>query len=249
MAAASRAWELVLHTIESRLLSGELVPGDHLPPERALASELEVGRSSVREAVRVLEVMGLVRTRTGSGPHAGAIIVATPSGGMAALLRLQVAAQGFRVGDVVQTRLLLETAVVADLATSGADLQAANRLVDAMDADTLAPADFLALDARFHVALAEATGNQVVTAMMAGLRESIESYVLSGLATITDWPAAAQRLRTEHRGILRAINGGDPEAARSRVHSHISDYYSLTQLTGRTELRATAGPRTEEDAR
>lgn len=249
MAAASRAWELVLHSIESRLLSGELSAGDHLPPERALAAELGVGRSSVREAVRVLEVMGLVRTRTGSGPQAGAIIVATPSGGMAALLRLQVAAQGFPVGDVVRTRLLLETAVVADLAASGADLQAANRLVDAMDSDALTAEDFLALDARFHVALAEATGNQVVTAMMAGLRESIESYVLAGLARITDWPVAAQRLRAEHRGILRAINDGDPEAARSRVHSHISDYYSLTRLTDRTDLPATTDPPIEEDAR
>src|SRR5690606_3279418 len=136
-------------------------------------------------------VMGLVRTRTGSGPHAGAIIVATPSGGMAALLRLQVAAQGFPVGDVVRTRLLLETAVVADLAETGPDLHAASRLLDAMDSDALTPVDFLTLDARFHVALAEATGNQVVTAMMAGLRGAIESYVLAGLAAIPDWPEVA----------------------------------------------------------
>lgn len=246
---ALRAWELVLQTIEARLLSGELAPGDHLPPERAIAAELGVGRSSVREAVRVLEVMGLVRTRTGSGPQAGAIIIATPSGGMAALLRLQVAAQGFPVGDVVRTRLLLETAVVADLAASDADLHTARVLVDAMDADGLAPADFLAIDARFHVALAEASGNQVVTAMMAGLRESIESYVLDGLETIADWPAAAQRLRAEHRGILRAINDGDPDLASSRVHAHISDYYSLTRLTDRTGLPAIADQPVEKDAR
>src|SRR5690606_27930665 len=205
---------------------GELAPGDHLPPERALATELGVGRSSVREAVRVLEVMGLVRTRTGSGPQAGAIIVATPSGGMAALLRLQVAAQGFPGGDVVRTRLLLETAVVADLAVSGADLQSANTLVDAMESDALPPTDFLALDARFHVALAEATGNQVVTAMMAGLRGSIESYVIAGLTTIADWSGVSRQLRAEHRSILRAVSDGDSESARSRVHSHISDYYS-----------------------
>lgn len=229
----TRAWETVLHAIESRLLTGELSPGDHLPPERALATELGVGRSSVREAVRVLEVMGLVRTRTGSGPQAGAIIIATPSGGMAALLRLQVAAQGFPVADVVQTRLMLEAAVVTHLAESGADLRASNVLVTAMDSDELTPTDFLALDARFHVSLAEATGNQVVTAMMAGLRGSIESYVLAGLTTISDWPATARRLRAEHRSILESVSSGDAESARNRVHSHISDYYSLTRLTGR----------------
>ncbi|MGO7983463.1 FadR/GntR family transcriptional regulator, partial [Rhizobium johnstonii] len=63
-----RAWQLVLEHVESALLDGRLHPGDHLPSERDLAAQLGVGRSSVREAVRVLEVLGLVRTQTGSGP-------------------------------------------------------------------------------------------------------------------------------------------------------------------------------------
>jgi DNA-binding FadR family transcriptional regulator len=230
-----RAWEGVLRTIEARLLSGELGPGDHLPPERSLAAELGVGRSSVREAVRVLEVLGLVRTATGSGPQAGAIIVATPSGGMSALLRLQVAAQGFPVADVVKTRLLLETAVVAELAEAQPDLTTAARLLDAMDSPDLTPQEFLALDARFHVALAEGTGNQVVTAMMTGLRDSIESYVLAGVPAIADWAAEAGQLRAEHRGILLAIEAGDGAAARDRVHAHITGYYTLTRLAGTTE--------------
>lgn len=228
---SSRAWEVVLHSIETRLLAGTLAPGDHLPPERSLAAELGVGRSSVREALRVLEVMGLVRTRTGSGPQSGAVIVAKPSGGMAALLRLQVAAQGFPVGDVVRTRLLLEAAVVGDLAESAADLDPARSILDAMDSEELTPEEFLALDAGFHVALAEATGNQVVIAMMAGLRGSIEGYVRAGIVGIVDWPSTARRLRSEHRGILQAVDAGDAPAARSAVQAHISDYYALTRLT------------------
>lgn len=235
MTDSPRAWESVIRHIESGLLSGELGLGDHLPPERALAAELGVGRSSVREAVRVLEVLGLVRTQTGSGPQAGAIIIATPSGGMSALLRLQVAAQGFPVADVLKTRLLLETAVAAELAETLADLSDTRRLLDAMDSDDLAPAEFLALDARFHMSLAEATGNQVVTAMMAGLRDSIESYVLDGLRTIVDWSEEPRQLRAEHRGILEAIAGGDMASAQARVHSHITGYYTLTRLTEQGE--------------
>ena len=90
---APRAWQVVLEHIETDLLDGRLAPGDRLPAERELAATLGVGRSSVREALRVLEVMGLIRTGTGSGPTSGAIIIATPHGGMSALLRLQVAAQ------------------------------------------------------------------------------------------------------------------------------------------------------------
>ena len=68
----------------------------------------------------MLEVMGLIRTATGSGPQSGAIVIAAPGGGLSALLRLQVAAQGFPIADVVGTRLILEQAVVAALAVGGA---------------------------------------------------------------------------------------------------------------------------------
>src|SRR5690349_19920696 len=138
MTDTARAWRMVLEKIETDLLDGRLAPGDRLPPERELASILGVGRSSVREALRVLEVMGLIRTGTGSGPSSGAIIIATPRGGMATLLRLQVAAQGFPLDDVVQTRLVLESAVVEALAGDPARSTAEARLiVDAMDAADL----------------------------------------------------------------------------------------------------------------
>ncbi len=229
--ADRRAWELVLSHIETQLVEGRLQPGDHLPPERALASELDVGRSSVREAVRVLEVMGLIRTQTGSGPNSGAIIVARPNGGMQALMRLQVAASGFPVADVVRTRLLLETAVVGELADLAADLTDAVELLEAMDAPRLTPQEFLALDAQFHLALAVAAGNQVVSAVMAGLRTSIEGYVQAGAERLPDWDGMATRLRDEHRSIVSAIRAGHAEIARALVHDHISGYYRDSRLT------------------
>lgn len=233
-----RAWETVLHRIEGDLLSGALRPGDHLPPERALAAELGVGRSSVREAVRVLEVMGLIRTGTGSGPNAGAIIVASPSGGMSALIRLHVAAKGFPVEDVVKTRLLLETTVADELARSVPEpgrsresvLGEANQLLDAMDSPALTPSEFLALDAQFHVALADASGNQVIAAMMAGLRNSIEMYVNAAAALLPAWESTAMRLRAEHRGIVQAIALGDAARATASITDHISGYYAEAQL-------------------
>ena len=225
--APARTWRTVLQHIEQRLLDGELGPGDRLPSERDLAAELGVGRSSVREAIRVLEVMGLIRTATGSGPQSGAIVIAAPGGGLSALLRLQVAAQGFPIADVVGTRLILEQAVVAALATGERDTAAAHRILDAMDAD-LGPADFLVLDAQLHLALAEASGNTVVAAMMTGLRESIESYVLTGSTAIADWSGMADRLRAEHRDIVQAIEEGRADDAAALVRDHITGYYAAT---------------------
>ena len=229
---SARAWRTVLEKIESDLLEGRLAPGDRLAPERELASTLGVGRSSVREALRVLEVMGLIRTGTGSGPTAGAIIIARPVGGMAALLRLQVAAQGFPIDDVVSTRLVLEEAVVEALAADpDRALGDVHVALATMDAPGLTPADFLALDAQLHLALAEASGNLVITAMMTGLRSAIEAYVQQGAVRFADWDAEAARLRAEHRGILAAIESGDGPGARSLLHDHISNYYGRTETS------------------
>jgi DNA-binding FadR family transcriptional regulator len=251
-ATASRAWRMALEHVEARLLAGELRPGDHLPPERQLAADLGVSRSSVREAIRVLEVLGLVRTATGSGPNAGAIIVASPDGGMSAVMRLHVAGHGFPVADVVEARLVVEPAIAAHLARAharnargpdqadagprvgpahGSSLHRASALLDAMDTPDLEPAEFLALDARFHVALAEASGNTVLTATMAGLRDSIEGYVLQAVPNLPSWWATSARLRSEHRGIVEAILAGDDTDASRRVHAHVAGYYSESRIT------------------
>ncbi|KZE91793.1 FadR/GntR family transcriptional regulator [Microbacterium sp. TNHR37B] len=223
----ARAWRVVLEKIESDLLEGRLGPGDRIQPERELATTLGVGRSSVREALRVLEVMGLIRTGTGSGPTAGAIVTATPHGGLAQFLRLQVAAQGFPIPDVYETRLLLEEWAVAHLAGDAhTDLAEAHATLDAMEAEGLTAEEFLALDTQFHLRLTDAAGNVVVAATMAGLRTTIESYIRAGAERIPDWEATSARLRREHADVLAAIEAGEADRARTLVRAHITGYYA-----------------------
>lgn len=229
--AAPRAWQLVFEKIERDLIDRRLEPGDRVASERDLADQLGVGRSSVREALRVLEVLGLLRTATGSGPTAGAVIVSTPAAAVETLLRLQVAACGFRVDDVVKTRLLLESGVVATLAAERRGVgQAAMQALDAMDATDLDVTEFLALDAQFHLALAEASGNAIVATVMNGLRTSIESYVRVGALLIPDWNDTRARLREEHHSIAAAIIAGDADLARELVSAHIAGYYRQIRL-------------------
>lgn len=234
--APAKAWRIVLDKIEGDLLNGTIGPGDRLPPERELAATLGVGRSSVREALRVLEVMGLIRTATGSGPTAGAIVTATPQGGLAQFLRLQVAAQGFPIPDVYETRLLLEEWAVAHLAdVESVDLDPARATLSAMDAPELSLEDFFALDSQFHVRLVEASGNAVVSATMAGLRETIEGYIRAGAVRVVDWAATGERLRHEHAEILHAIERGEPDTARELVRAHIAGYYADAGLPTPTQ--------------
>jgi len=222
----------VLEGLEAVLLAGGLKAGDRLPSERSLASSLRVHRSSVRDALRVLEVLSLVSTKTRSLGSAG-ILMASPSSGMGALMRLQVAAQGFRVNDILRTRLLLEGSVAKNLAESNdtIDLSHLNGLLEEMDDPRLSRTEFIALNGELHLALAEASGNKIVTAVMSGLRHSIETATYEGADDVADWSATVARLQREHRDLLHVISEGDgPEAAR-KIQTHISGYYDETHLT------------------
>jgi GntR family transcriptional regulator, transcriptional repressor for pyruvate dehydrogenase complex len=217
----------VLHHVEGELIAGRLHVGDRLPGERVLAAQLGISRASVREGIRVLEAMGVIRTAAGSGPDAGAVVVADTSAGMTSALRLHLASSTLPVADVVRTRVLLETWAVQEAAhhRDQAHLDQARALLDAMDhTDTVE--GFLRLDAEFHVTLSRVAGNAVVAAIMTALRDAIHGYVLA--AAPEDWPPMARRLRRQHRNVLAAVEAGDGERAARLVARHIEGFYRTT---------------------
>jgi len=220
-----RTHQLVLQWIEGQLSEGGLAVGGRLPAERTLAEQLQVSRTSVREAIRILEAMGVVRAGVGSGPEAGTVVISDPTAALGSALRLHVATQHLPVSDIVQTRVLLESWAASHARPDSPELAGAGRLLDEMDAENMAVDDFLALDVRFHLALADAAGNTVVSAMMGSLRESIQGYASQLTANLPDWEATAQRLRAEHRGILDAIRKDDVGLAAELVAAHIEGYY------------------------
>ncbi|WP_460707993.1 FadR/GntR family transcriptional regulator [Myceligenerans halotolerans] len=111
-----RTHERVLAQIEADLAAGRWALGERLPGERALADEIGVSRASVREAIRILEAVGIVRTAVGSGPTAGATVVDRPAAGLSVAVRLHVASGTLPVSDVVATRVLLETWAIREAA-------------------------------------------------------------------------------------------------------------------------------------
>ncbi|QNE16727.1 FadR family transcriptional regulator [Kribbella qitaiheensis] len=251
-------YELVLSRVEADLAAGRLRLGERLPGERSLAEQLGISRPSVREAVRVLEAMGVVRTATGSGPEAGAVIVAEPASPLTALLRLHLATNHLPMGDIVQTRVLLESWAAREAAgrqaagrreagadsevQAGADdswaggevdgvrLGVAEELLDRMDAAGLSPEEFHLLDAEFHVAMAALAGNVLIAAVMSSLRTAIHGYVLAAVPNLPDWDATARGLRAEHRAIVAAIRSGQADEASKLVVDHIEGFYRAARL-------------------
>jgi GntR family transcriptional repressor for pyruvate dehydrogenase complex len=233
-----RTHEKVLAQIEADLASGRWALGERLPGERALAEQMGVSRPSVREALRILEAMGIIRTAVGSGPDAGATVIDRPAAGLGAAVRLHVASGTLRVHDVVATRAALETWAVGQATTrlaagpapvAGA-LAEAYRLLDATLEPSLPVADFVRLDQDFHLELVSLAGNQVVEAMLRGLRTAVGSYVTQGAERLPSWSTTSERLCGEHRRILDAMASGDAEAAQKAAHEHIWRFYEETGL-------------------
>lgn len=225
-----RSHQVVLVWVEEQLAAGDLSVGSRLPAERMLAERLAVSRTSVREAIRILEAMGMVRAGVGSGPEAGTVVTADPTTALGSALRLHVATSHLPVQDIVATRVLLESWAAARAKPGSPSLEVAAALLTEME--ELSEVDdhrdidvFLSLDARFHVALAEAAGNAVVSAMMGSLRAAIQDYASQLTANLPQWSATAMRLRSEHAAILAAVNAGDGGTAAALVTDHIEGYY------------------------
>ncbi len=225
-----RTHQLVLTWIENELSAGRLMVGGRLPAERSLAEQLAVSRTSVREAIRILEAMGVVRAGVGSGPEAGTVVISDPTAALGSALRLHVATQHLPVKDIVETRVLLESWAVSQASPDAPGLRNAAALLAGMDEPGLSVDEFLALDVQFHLALADAAGNAVVSAMMGSLRESIQGYAGRLTANLPDWAATASRLMAEHHQILDAITAHDGGRAAKLVAAHIEGYYQEAGL-------------------
>ncbi|MGO2633620.1 MAG: FadR/GntR family transcriptional regulator [Galactobacter sp.] len=229
-----RAYQKVLDWVETELRSGRLKVGDQLPGERALAEAHGISRASVRDAIRTLEVMGLVRTSAGSGPKSGAIMISRPAQGMALMVRMHLASAGLHTGDVIEVRALLESwaASVVDLQAlpdGGQALLSQGRdLLEAMEDPDLDRASFQTLDTNFHLVLARLAGNRVLDAMMASLKDAITDYVAVRASTDETWSGVVPSLRQQHRLIFEAVSHGRSAEASRLLREHIEWFYAQT---------------------
>ncbi|MFJ6027555.1 FadR/GntR family transcriptional regulator [Pseudarthrobacter sp. NPDC092424] len=227
-APRGRTHDALLKDIEADLRSGRIKLGDRLPGERALAEAYGISRASVREAIRVLDAMGVLRRSVGSGPTSGAIVISDPSVGLSSALRLHVASSRLPVADIVETRILLETwsaRAAAARDVSDEDLVQAAGLLHAMDNTGIDRATFHELDARFHVALSSLAGNAVVATMMESLSGSIVGYVKGAMGAMEDWPEVLAVLRAQHHGIFGAVRARDGDLAARLLEEHIEWFH------------------------
>jgi len=223
----AKTYELVVKTIKDEIFAGRLRPGDRLPGERQLSELLNVSRPSVREAVRILEAMEIVRSRPGNGVGSGLVVSTEPSRALSNLLGIHVALASYSVPEVLSVRMALEVQSVRRIATrvDRIDLSQCADTLKRMTDPQLDREAFLDLDTEFHVGLARASNNTLLGDMMAALREAVRRPMADAFDNDDDWAERAVTLMSEHTAIFEAVSRGDADEAESLVRHHIEGFY------------------------
>jgi GntR family transcriptional repressor for pyruvate dehydrogenase complex len=216
-------YEQVADQIKSAILTGKLAPGQDLPPERELSRSFRVSRASVREALRSLQVQGLVTASESSYRT----VVASDFGQPAReALEHLLMLQRVSLQDLVRLRASIEGAALELAATRPErDLEPARTALEEMEDPGVSVQVFDETDVRFHLALVRASGNEAMRLVMHAVRGSIARHLLSALAALEDPIPTLNKLRREHRAIFEAVEQRSPQLAHDLVHKHIEEFY------------------------
>jgi DNA-binding FadR family transcriptional regulator len=229
-----RVAEEIAEQLRSLILNGQYPPGSKLPPERELSKRLRVNRASLREALKKLEHLGLVRIRQGDGTRVQNFM---ETGGIELVQHLLPLGGGKPelIRDLLEFRRIFgrELARLA-AARSAKDKEGLGKLRAVADkADrTTAPADLFDLDFDFYVAIAAMSGNQVMLLLINTVRDGVRGF----LPLLANLAAPQDSVRKHHRELIAAIERGDFAAA-----GKIADDY----LRLGSELAARMGNRPE----
>ena len=213
----SRIYEHIVDQIHALIREGRWAPGDQIPPERELAERFRVSRTSVREALRALEMQGIIESRQGGGTFVrSADTEALVPPLAAAILRGQR-----EMTEVLEVRELIEPGI-SRLAAMRANPEVVAELEQILDRQRECIASgrpFVDEDTAFHYTLARAADNHILlrlhNVILDVLRESRQTYL-----HVPDRPAMSLR---GHEAILAAVSARDGEGAQQASLAHISE--------------------------
>ncbi|MGH9665440.1 MAG: FadR/GntR family transcriptional regulator [Bryobacteraceae bacterium] len=197
-------------------------PGDRLPAEPELCRSLGIGRSTLREALKTLTFLGVLRVRPGEGTF----LAADASRMLDRIVTSGLLRTGKNLSDLCETRLILETEIVALAAkrASADDLRRLRDLDRAMqNGRRLATPEFVNLDVGFHLSLAAAAKNEVLAQLLSTIRGLLQDWVLKSQRL-----AEARGLANSgHPKILEAIAARRTGEARRAMADHLESSFRL----------------------
>lgn len=232
-----RVSDAVVRDLEQRILEGSLKSGDQLPPERDLATELGVSRSSVREAIHKLVARGMLYARQGEGTFVTDRLDAGFSDPWEEMLRGHPSVRE----DLLEFRHLLE-AKAAECAARRATAADRARILGCLEQleETFLGNDLdrqVDKDLAFHQAIAEASHNAIIGHLTASLLKLTRDHIQKNLSELMRLPEARELLRQQHRKVWAGITRADADAARLAAAEHIDFVRERLAETMRHEAR------------
>lgn len=211
----------VASQIHRLLADGRVKPGDRLPPERELAEMFGVSRTSVRDAIRILEMHGLVEPRQGEGT----VVKRNPVEGVVSPLAGALSLSEDLTADLFDMRKILEPplAQVAALRATNEDIEALEEILDKQAARVRAAEIAIDEDTAFHYRLATVSKNRVIPRVM----DVIMDLLRDSRARSLQGARRAEKSLEGHRRIMEAIKQRDGEAAAVRMREHIEEIESI----------------------
>jgi GntR family transcriptional regulator, transcriptional repressor for pyruvate dehydrogenase complex len=225
--------EQLVRRMKTWVVRGLIKPGERLPPERELATMLNVSRASLRQALKVMQVMGVLDLRQGSGNYlteGAATILSQPTD-------LLIPLRGLSFGELFEARRAIECEAVecAALRAAQVDIERVRRELEHMRQNLSNPVVYFRHDVAFHRAIALASGNSVFVWFL-----ELVSKVLSEAWLARAKEGHQDQTFAEHQAIFDAIEARDSEQARKALLQHLvlAKFYSDERTA--VELRVVA---------
>jgi GntR family transcriptional regulator, transcriptional repressor for pyruvate dehydrogenase complex len=212
---AQKPVDVIIQQVKELLISGQLKPGDKLPPERKLSEKFGVGRTSVREALRKLEFYGILKTR----PQSGTFVASIGISALETLISDVLKIDSYSFLSLVETRELLEIASVSyacerhnreDISklefSLNNYLQKAEKQISAVEEDLM-----------FHLTIAEIGKNKVLKSMLL----IIIPDIISNYSIFNVCETSANKALEEHKLLFTQIRNRDTQNAVVTMKEHL----------------------------
>ena len=228
-------FEQVIEQIKEIIQNGELKCGDQLPSERDLCEQLHVSRTSVREALRSLEMLGIIECRQGEGNF----IRESFEDSLLEPISITFMLHGSKTNEILELRKIIEpeTAALAAKNISAAELQEIKELILLLNRedDSEKSAE---IDKKIHYKIVRASGNGLVINVMYAVSNLVDRYIEAVVANLFQTPENKSIVKEQHEAVVRAIEAHDAAKAAAAMRKHLeytNDFISSSILQNQND--------------
>lgn len=215
----TKVYEQVIEQIKDMVFSGKIKKGDKLPPERELVEQLQASRASIREAIRALQIVGIIECRQGGGNY----IKENFEESLFEPLSIMFVLQNSKPIEILELRKVIEveTAALAAEKITKEELEEIAEIIDKMKASSNEEINS-ELDKEFHHKVAAASRNFLVLSILKAVSFLIDSFIKDARKRILKEKENKEILIQHHENLYKALLNGDGDKAALAMKTHLN---------------------------